>query len=484
LQSLLCFFPYFSILNFLQVTLQWRTQREKHLKSQNHPRSRLFLLQPTQENQTPLHFQLQVSVQPLLPPCYHGVFRRFFTYRVKELTFVSILIYNNLGFPTTLLFSNFQFSIFFILFPPGYHGVFRRFFTYRVKELTLVSILICNNPGFSIISLFSKFYFSLFSLETPSPNGEEVDIEAMEIQNAVNQASKGLGSSINSTSSQPINHFFAPTAASTDLNPMDFDDLFEETSFNLEQVVVLTHVPKEVDWNAIKNHFSVEYGLLNLEYSALDRNSDTCYLAFLEISVALAAKGYKGPLGAIDSTHSKKFIQAEFMVDLDSNLPYRVVLFNVQPGDTIDALSSKMDAIPIKIKIVEGRNFAIAFFDVISEWCKVLAQQYFVVNHHAISILDAIDSTNQAQFYRLFMGWIPRMAKHAQLIKVVERISGHLPLHLAIVKDNNNLSRGFAFLVVKTLEEKEKMLNANEFTLKSCKCKFKEARPLKRAQKH
>jgi hypothetical protein len=82
------------------------------------------------------------------------------------------------------------------------------------------------------------------------------------------------------------------------------------------------------------------------------------------------------------------------------------------------------------------------------------------------------------------MGWIPRMAKHAQLIKVVERISGHLPLHLAIVKDNNNLSRGFAFLVVKTLEEKEKMLNANEFTLKSCKCKFKEARPLKRAQKH
>ena len=126
----------------------------------------------------------------------------------------------------------------------------------------------------------------------------------------------------------------------------------------------------------------------------------------------------------------------------------------------------------------------IALFDVISEWCKVLAQQYFVVNNHAISIVDAIDATNQAQFYRLFMGWVPRMAKHAHLIRVVERISGHFPLHLAIVKDQNNLSREFAFLVVKTLQEKEKLLNASEFTLKTCKCKFKEARPLKRAPKN
>ena len=108
----------------------------------------------------------------------------------------------------------------------------------------------------------------------------------------------------------------------------------------------------------------------------------------------------------------------------------------------------------------------IALFDVISEWCKVLAQQYFVVNDHTINIVDAIDKTNQAQFYRLFMGWVPKVAKHKQLVTIVEKISGHLPLHLIIVRDKNNFSRGFAFLVVKTLKEKEKLLGANMFTLK------------------
>ena len=198
-------------------------------------------------------------------------------------------------------------------------------------------------------------------------------------------------------------------------------------------------------------------------------------------SAAEASKKYKGPLGRIDLTHNRNFVQAEFMIDSDPNLPYRVMLFNVQAGDTREALSSKMDAVPIKIKMFDGKNFAVAMFDVISEWCKVLAQQYFVVNNHAISIVDALDDTNRANFYRLWMGWVPRVAKHVHLCQVVQRISGHLPLHLDIIRDKkNNLSRGFAFLVVKTLAEKEKLLNANLFTLKTCKCKFKEARPLKR----
>ena len=117
---------------------------------------------------------------------------------------------------------------------------------------------------------------------------------------------------------------------------MNFDDLFESTSFNLEQVVVLTHVPKEVEWNGLKTYFSVEFGLLDLEYSALDRAQDTCYLAFQEISSANSAKNYKGPFGDVDPTHSKNFIQPEFAADLDSNLPYRVVLFGIRPGDTIE----------------------------------------------------------------------------------------------------------------------------------------------------
>jgi hypothetical protein len=82
------------------------------------------------------------------------------------------------------------------------------------------------------------------------------------------------------------------------------------------------------------------------------------------------------------------------------------------------------------------------------------------------------------------MGWVPKNAKHSALSTVVARISGHLPLHLTVVRDKNNLSRGFAFLIVKTLAEKEKLLNANEFSLKNSKCKFKEARPLKRAPKN
>jgi hypothetical protein len=250
----------------------------------------------------------------------------------------------------------------------------------------------------------------------------------------------------------------------------------------MEQVVVLTRVPKEVDWSALKDHFSVAFGLLDLEYSALDRPSDTCYLAFRNISAANNAKNYQGPFGVPDPTHPKRFIQPEFFADLDPNLPYRVVLFGVQAGDTVQDLSSKMDAVPVKIKLIAGRNFAFALFDIISEWCKVLAQQYFVVNNHTINIVDAIDPTNQAQFYRLFMGWVPRAAKHSQLMNVVGRISGHHPLYLIIARDkNSNFSRGFAFLVVKTLAEKEKLLGANEFPLKGCKCKFKEARPLKRA---
>ena len=307
----------------------------------------------------------------------------------------------------------------------------------------------------------------------------------MEVQMAINHATKGLGSNENSTSTQPISNFFAPAPVPiSQEESMNFDDLFEETSFDLERVVVLTSVPKEVDWTAIKNHFSVEYGLLDLEYSVLDRKSNVCYLAFKENSAMEDAKNYRGPFGKVDLTHSKEFIQAEFMVDSDTNLPYRVVLFNVQAGDTVAALSEKMDAVPIKIKIIDGKNFAFAMFDVISEWCKVLAQQYFVVNGHSINIVDAIDATNQSQFYRLFMGWVPRLAKHSQLCQVVVRITGHLPLHLAVVRDKDNMSRGFAFLVVKTLGEKEKLLNANEFPLKGCKCKFKEARPLKRAAKN
>ena len=338
---------------------------------------------------------------------------------------------------------------------------------------------LCN-----VLSLYFGPCLTIFTSETTSPSKEEVDIESMDVQIAVNQASKGLGSSANSTSSQPISNFFAPVGGFSDPDPVNFDDLFEETPFNLEQVVVLTHVPKEVDWSALKNHFSVTFGLLDLEYSALDKATNTCYLAFMEISTATAAKNYKGPLGIVDPTHSKKFIQPEFAFDLDTNLPYRVVLLGIEPGDTVEALSLKMAAVPMKIKLMDGRNFAFALFDVISEWCKVLDQQYFVVNNHTISIVDAIDPTNQAQFYRLFMGWVPRAAKHSQLIQVVGRISGHHPLHLFIMKDKkSNFSRGFAFLVVKTLQEKEALLGANEFPLKGCKCKFKEARPLKRAPK-
>jgi hypothetical protein len=208
-------------------------------------------------------------------------------------------------------------------------------------------------------------------------------------------------------------------------------------------------------------------------------------LAFKEISAAEASKQYKGSLGRVDLTHNKEFIQAEFMVDSDPNLPYRVTLFNVKVGDLIVELSVKLDAVPLKMKIVTtptNVTFAVAYYDVAVEWMKVLAQQYFVFHGRSISILDNMDKTNQAQFYRLFMGWIPRNAKHSQLVQVVERVGGHHPLHLVIIRDKNNLSRGFAFLVVKTLSEKEKLINANQFTLKNCKCKFKEARPLKRAQ--
>ena len=485
LQSLLCLKTIFTLLNSFQVILKWRTPKESQLNPHsNPPRNSQLLLPFLLLDPLHLQFQLQVPNQTLFPPSYHGISDRFCLYILKELTQLSILIYNDPRIPrNSSLFIHQLRLLTQSIFPPCSRGVSHRFYTYYIRELTLVSTLSYNNLGFLLVSFFINSKNSFFFLESPSTQAEDVDIESIEVQTAVNQASKGLGSSTNSNSSQPISNFFAP-ATNEDHHSFSFDDLFEETSFNLEQVVVLTHVPKEVDWNALKNHFSVAFGLLDLEFSALDRALDTCYLAFKEISVATSAKNYKGPFGTVDLTHSKQFIQAEFMVDLNANLPYRAVLFGVQPGDTVEALSLKMDAVPVRIKIIEGRNFAIALFDVISEWCKVLAQQYFVVNNHAISIVDAIDATNQAQFYRLFMGWVPRMAKHAHLIRVVERISGHLPLHLAIVKDQNNLSRGFAFLVVKTLQEKEKLLNANEFTLKTCKCKFKEARPLKRAPKN
>jgi hypothetical protein len=377
-----------------------------------------------------------------------------------------------------------QIQVFFIvLLPPGTPGVFSPCNRVGWKEHVFVHILIFYNPPFICI-LFLVFCVTfqkskLFLLDSSK---EEVDIESLEIQVAINQASKGLGTSTGSVS-QPISNFFNSVPANNTSNTSNFDDLFEDTSFNFEQIVVLTNIPKELEWNDIKTQFSIQFGILDLEYSALDRPNDVCYLAFKEISVATAAKGYVGPLGKIDLTHSKVFFQSEFS-DLDSNLPYRVVLFNIQIGDTIEALGQRMDSVPVKIKLIENRNFAVAFFDIISEWCKVLAQQYFILNNHTVSIVDAIDSTNQAQFYRLFMGWVPKNAKHSALSTVVARISGHLPLHLTVVRDKNNLSRGFAFLIVKTLAEKEKLLNANEFSLKNSKCKFKEARPLKRAPKN
>ena len=472
LQSLLCLLSPLSSSDFLQVNLQWKLQREKQLNLlQDNSKGSQFLQKLSQIYPfSPLQFQ--VFIQKSFPPRYRAVFDHFCTGHMVELTFVSILMYYNPGFKQD--FAQ-------ILIRPSDHGVFDRFYTCHVVALTLGSTFIYNNPIFAIIILHSNALLTILPLEIPSPSTEEVDIESMEVQIAVNQASKGFGSSTNSTSSQSINNFFAPVGGANNPSPMNFDDLFEESSFNLEHVVVLTHVPKEVDWDAIKILFSSSYGQLNLEYSALDRNSDVCYLAFKEISAAEASKSYKGPIGRIDLTHNRNFIQAEFMIDSDPNLPYRVMLFNVQAGDTREALSSKMEAVPIKIKIFDGKNFAVAMFDVISEWCKVLAQQYFVVNNHAISIVDALDQVNRANFYRLWMGWVPRVAKHAHLCQVVQRISGHLPLHLDIIRDkNNNHSRGFTFLVVKTLAEKEKLLNANLFTLKTCKCKFKEARPLKR----
>ena len=117
LQSLLCLSHLF-FSNLLQVTLQWRVQRERQQNLlQNYPKGRLFLVQLGQ--MCPFHLlQFQVITQPPFPPNYCAVFDRFCLFHVVELAFVSILMYYNLGqtapcIPTTLF--------------PSYHGVFGPF---------------------------------------------------------------------------------------------------------------------------------------------------------------------------------------------------------------------------------------------------------------------------------------------------------------------------------------------------------------------